>query len=128
MIACHSEIADALGYPMSDRTRFRVRIEVSDGEISIPLPFWAGPVWAEFLMTLEAAQVAYVRLRRLSGLNVTQFGPGEVFDESGQHIATITFGGHVWPPMPWLPGSAPVARPPEDGPLFMQPIAMRVGP
>lgn len=89
-------------YPVTDRTRLRVRYELE-----------AATKWIEHLTSFEACQRAYVTARDLSGLGASRFGTGEVLDEAGQVIAHISYNGRLWPPLPWSPDMRPLAEAPE---------------
>jgi hypothetical protein len=69
-------------------------------------------------LSLEEAQRGYIALRDRTGYGASQFGFGEVFDEAGQLVATVSYNGRLWAPSPdgrgggWRPGAAPVAEAP----------------
>lgn len=106
-----------LGYEVSERTRFRVRVEIFEDLSDTPRVDWA-----RGCRTLEEAQREYIDLRDRTGYGASQFGFGHVFDESGQLIAHISYNGRLWAPSgeggisPWRPGVRPVAEAPEPGP------------
>ena len=97
-----------LNYPFTERTRLRVRIEVRDVSHDDP----ARVLSLRHLTTTEACQRAYIAARDESGLGVSRFGSGEVFDEAGQHLATISYNGRLWPPLPWRSYLKPLAEAP----------------
>lgn len=92
---------EALNYPKSERTRFKVLIDVTPGRITL-----------HHLMSLTDAQIAYLAVREESGLGVTQFGEGQVHDEQGQHIARISYNGRIWEPVAWNREQKPAAEAP----------------
>jgi hypothetical protein len=105
---------EKLGYPVSERTRFRVRVEVRR-DLS-PEP---DIDWIRGCRTLEEAQRGYIALREASGFGASQFGFGDVFDEAGQFVAHISYNGRLWAPgedgrSAWRPGVQPVAEAPAD--------------
>lgn len=106
---------DRLNYPVSDRTRFRVRMEVNEDPSGQPLVDWV-----RNCRTLEEAQRGYVALRDRTGYGASQFGFVEVFDEAGQLVATISYNGRLWAPIPdgagWRPGAEPIAEAPYRDP------------
>lgn len=87
---------------------FRVRIEVSAGRD----PAEPGALWLRGLATLADCQRAYVEAREWADLGASQFGTGEVFDRFGQHVASISYNGRLWPPVPWHSGLVPLAEAP----------------
>lgn len=96
-------------YQITARTRFRVRVEIDAGrENAAP-----GTCWLHGFTSLEDCQRAYVEARNASGLGASQFGYGEVYDESGQHLARISYNGRLWPPLPWTPDMRPLADAPK---------------
>ena len=102
---------ERLGYPVTERTRFRVRVEIHEDLSGTPRVDWV-----RGCRSLEEAQRGYVALREESGYGASQFGFGSVFDEAGQLIATISYNGRLWAPAPaglgWRPGVEPVAEAP----------------
>lgn len=102
---------DLLNYPMSERTRFRVRVELNEDLSGTPRI-----EWVRNCRSLEEAQRGYVALRDGSGYGASQFGSGAVFDEAGQLIANISYNGRLWAPSPdgagWRPGAVPIAEAP----------------
>lgn len=95
-------------YQITERTRFRVRYEIHTGrDHAAP-----GTYWLRGLMTAEECQRAYIEAREASGLGASQFGSGEVFDEAGQHLASLSYNGRLWPPVSWHPGLEPLAEAP----------------
>lgn len=102
---------ESLGYPVTERTRFRVRVEIHEDLSGTPRVDWV-----RGCHSLEEAQRAYVALREEVGYGASQFGFGSVFDEAGQLIANISYNGRLWAPAPdglgWRPGAEPVAEAP----------------
>lgn len=103
---------ERLGYPVTERTRFRVRIEINEDLSGTPTV-----EWVRSCGSLEEAQRGYVALREESGYGASQFGFGSVFDEAGQLIAHISYNGRLWAPSPdggsaWRPGVLAVAEAP----------------
>ena len=102
---------DRLGYPVSERTRFRVRVEIHEDLSGTPRI-----AWIRTCRSLEEAQRGYVALREGTGYGASRFGFGSVFDEAGQLIATVSYNGRLWAPDPdglaWRPGAEPVAEAP----------------
>ena len=39
---------------------------------------------------------------------------GDVFDERGQKVASVSYNGVVWPPGKWSPGVVPLYKPQPD--------------
>jgi hypothetical protein len=116
---------DRLNYPVSERTRFRVRVEINEDPTGEPLIDWARNCHFEHIRncrSLEEAQRGYIALRNRLGYGASQFGFGEVFDEAGQLVATISYNGRLWAPSPdgrgagWRPGADPVAEAPITDP------------
>jgi hypothetical protein len=103
-----------LNYPMSERTRFRVRVEINEDLSGTPRV-----EWVRHCLSLEEAQRGYIALRDRTGYGASQFGFGEVFDEAGQLVATVSYNGRLWAPSPdgrgagWRPGAEPAAEAPE---------------
>ena len=102
---------EKLGYPMTDRTRFRVRVEIHEDLSGTPRVDWV-----RSCRSLEEAQRGDIALREETGYGASQFGFGSVFDEAGQLIATVSYNGRLWAPDPdglvWRPGAEPVAEAP----------------
>lgn len=100
-----------LGHPVTERTRFRVRVEIHED-----LSGTARVEWVRGCRSLEEAQRGYIALREEAGYGASQFGFGSVFDEAGQLIATVSYNGRLWAPDPdgrvWRPGAEPVAEAP----------------
>ena len=119
---------DRLNYPVSERTRFRVRVEINE-DLSGP----PRVAWVRHCRSLEEAQRGYVALRDRSGYGASQFGFGEVFDEAGQLVATVSYNGRLWPPSPdgrvwgWRPGTDPVAEAPEAAITLRELLSRLVG-
>lgn len=113
---------DRLNYPMSERTRFRVRAEVNEDPSGQPLTDWARNCHYEYIRncrSLEEAQRRYIALRDRTGYGASQFGFGKVFDEAGQLIAHISYNGRLWAPSPdgnspWRPGVLAIAEAPTE--------------
>lgn len=104
---------EALNYPASERTRYRVKIEIHAGRE----PCTPGTITIAGTRTLIDTQLAYMLVRDESGLGGSQFGSGEVYDEQGQHIARISYNGRLWAPVEWSVESVAIAEaPPRDGP------------
>lgn len=97
-----------LGYPVDERTRFSVRIEIypknHDGRPRVR--------WLRTIKTLTDCQRHYIAARDESDLGASCFGPGHVFDEAGQHVARISYNGRLWGPEEWTPGQQVVAEAP----------------
>lgn len=108
-----SVLEDRLNYPINERTRFRVRVELHEDLSGRPRV-----AWVRDCRTLEGAQRGYVALRDRTGYGASQFGFGAVFDEAGQHVASISYNGRLWAPSPdgtgpgWRPGVEPIAEAP----------------
>ena len=104
---------ERLGYQVSERTRFGVRVEIHETLGEAP-----EVEWIRFCRSLEGAQRGYLALQERTGYGSSQFGFGEVFDEAGQLVATISYNGRLWAPSPngrgpgWRPGIEPVAEAP----------------
>lgn len=96
---------DKLGYAWTEATRFRLSIEVGGVGRPATLSF-------RDLKTLEEAQLAYVEARDVSERGVSTFSEGVVRDETGQHVATVSCNGRLWPPGDFHPGAPPVAEAP----------------
>ena len=80
--------------------------------------------FVEGLRTLEAAQRAYMEARDASDLGASRFLPGDVFDQTPEHVARISYNGRLWTPDPLSAGGdpiaeAPVTRDPEAGLVWM---------
>lgn len=105
---------DRLNYPVNERTRFRVRVEINEDLSGAPRV-----EWVRHCLSLEEAQRGYLALRDRTGYGASRFGFGEVFDEAGQLVATVSYNGRLWAPSPdgrgagWRPGTEPVAEAPE---------------
>lgn len=99
----------ALGYEATERTRYRVKITITEGRD----PCTPGTITIAGTRTLIDAQKAYIAVREESWLGGSQFGEGHVLDEYGQHIARISYNGRLWGPLPWTPGTAAVAEAPD---------------
>lgn len=96
------------GYQITEHTRFKVRYEISDGrEIAQP-----GTYWLKHLPSLEDCQRAYIEARNAAELGASQFSSGTVFDEMGQHVATVSYNGRLWDAEPWTGQSKPLAEAP----------------
>jgi hypothetical protein len=100
---------EKLNYPVTERTRFKVRIEIYAGLH----PARPGVKWIRTIKTLHDCQRHYVLARDASGLGGSQFGDGEVFDEQGQYIARISYNGRLWSTDVWVPGMEFVAEAPD---------------
>ena len=98
------------GYEMTERTRLKVRYEVSEGR---DLVIDSGVKWLGPFMNLEDCQIAYIDERENLNLGASQFSSGEVFDEYGQFVARISYNGKLWDTNPWTPGVEPIAEAPE---------------
>lgn len=96
---------EKLGYAWNEATRFRLSIEVGGIGRPATLSF-------RDLKTLEEAQLAYVEARDVSERGVSTFSEGVVRDETGQHVATVSCNGRLWPPGDFHPGVPPVAEAP----------------
>lgn len=101
---------EKLGYAMTERTRFKIRIEFREGRD--PLPAGPGVCWITMQASLTDCQRAYVTVRDAHCLGYSQFSDGEVYDEMGQHVARISYNGRLWVPMPWTPDATLVAEAP----------------
>lgn len=107
---------ERLGYQTTDRTRFRVRVELNDDLSGNPRV-----EWVRGCRSLEEAQRDYIALRDASGYGASQIGFGDVFDEQGQQIAQVSYNGRLWAPSPdggspWRPGVLAIAEAPEPEP------------
>lgn len=100
-------IAERLNYPMSERTRLHVRVEIYDEDTDRPRI-----EWFRNCRTFEEAQRRYIGARDESGLGASGFGDGEVIDEMGQAVARISYNGRLREPLPWHPGAEPIAEAP----------------
>lgn len=99
---------EALNYQTTERTRFKVLIDVTPGrDACVP-----GRITLHHLMSLTDAQVAYMATREECGLGGSQFSEGHVCDEQGQHIARISYNGRIWEPVAWNREQKPVAEAP----------------
>lgn len=86
-----------------------VRFEIHTGrEVVVP-----GIKWIHGKENLDECQRAYIEAREKAGLGHSQFGCAEVFSDSGEHIAHISYNGRVWPPEPWTPNSTPLSEVPQ---------------
>lgn len=118
---------ERLGYPVTERTRFRVRVEIFEDLSGVPRVDWI-----RGCRSLEEAQRGYVAMREASGYGASQFGFGHVFDEAGQLIAHISYNGRLWAPegraglSPWRPGVPPVAEAPEMNPEDIEAALVRL--
>jgi len=111
---------EKLNYPWDETTRFTLRLEYYEGGDLDP----ATVRFIKELPTLEAAQRAYVEVRDASDLGASRFLPGEVFDQTPEHVARISYNGRLWTPDPLTAGGepiaeAPVTRDPEAGLVWM---------
>lgn len=104
------EMERKLNYPFDERTRFSVRITKILDPKSADTP---EVTWVRGLTTLKFAQMAYIEAREAAGLDASKFLAGEIWDEAGQHVARVSFGGRVWPPMAFGEGIEPVGEAPE---------------
>lgn len=104
---------ELIGYEVSARTRFRVRVTINDDPAGVPRV-----AWIRHCLSLEEAQRDYVALRNRTGLGASQFGFGAVFDEADQLVANISYNGRLWAPswdhpgLGWRPGAEPIAEAP----------------
>lgn len=99
---------EKLNYPYDERTRFSLRMEFYPGADLDP----AEVKFVNTLMSLRDAQIAFIKEVEAQGLGASRFLPGEVFDESGQHIARISYNGRLWAPEPLRSGGTPIAEAP----------------
>lgn len=116
---------ERLGYPVTERTRFRVRVEIHEDLSGTPRVDWV-----RGCRSLEEAQRGYIALREEAGYGASQFGFGSVFDEAGQLIATVSYNGRLWAPDPdgrvWRPGAEPVAEAPAMTPEQVDEVIRRL--
>lgn len=103
---------EALNYPITERTRFRVRLDLSHSRVPLPVELKPGPVWLRHFTSFEACQRAWVAFRSLYDLGMSQCCGGEIFDEQGQHIAQVSYNGRLWPPGEWQPSKTHAAEAP----------------
>ena len=96
----------ALGLTITERTRFRVRMRII-GESGRERT-----AWIRGARSIHECQTRYVAKREHFGLGGSRFLDGDVFDESGQLVARISYNGRCWHPAPWTPDSKPVAEAP----------------
>jgi hypothetical protein len=57
------------------------------------------------------ACLAYIALHELGGGN---WNGGDILDEQGKRIASVSYNGFVWPPGEWTPGAEPLNKPPTN--------------
>jgi len=118
---------EQLGYPMTERTRFKVRVEIHEDLSGVPRVDWV-----RSCPSLEEAQRGYIAMREESGYGASQFGFGHVFDEAGQLIAHISYNGRLWAPSaqpdtsPWSPGVMAVAEAPAMTPEEIEAAIQRL--
>jgi hypothetical protein len=105
---------EKLGYDVTEATSFRVRVQVDRSLEREP-----DIEWITGCESLIDAQRAYITLRDALGYGASQFGFGKVFDQTGLHVAEISYNGRLWAPAedrvtPWRPGVLAIAEAPED--------------
>lgn len=97
-----------LNYQWDENTRFTLRLEYYEGGDLDP----ATVRFIKELATLEDAQRAYVEARDASDLGASRFLPGDVFDQTPEHVARISYNGRLWTPDPLTTGGEPIAEAP----------------
>lgn len=119
---------EALGYRVTERTRFRLRLDLGDGREPLPVELQPGPYWRRGLRSLDACQRAWISLRSRYDLGMSQCSGGEVFDEAGQHVAHVSYNGRLWPHCQWSREIEAAAEAPALTDDDLQAIAEIVGP
>jgi hypothetical protein len=97
-----------LNYQWDENTRFTLHLEYYEGGDLDPSTIR----FIRDLPTLESAQRAYLAARDETGLGASRFLPGDVFDQTPEHVARISYNGRLWTPDPLTAGGEPIAEAP----------------
>lgn len=100
------------GYDATERTRLTLVVPNVDG--GAPRLRRAAPPesWQDLEAQLDALQRAYIDARVASGEGASTFAQGEIFDESGQSLAVVSYNGRLWDGGRWKPGKVPLREAP----------------